>query len=76
MEDFENLVVKAKENDMEIMLDLVLNHTSTEHIWFQKALRGGDGKYKDYYIFKKNLKRGGRNLLIGSLNLAVLPGNM
>ncbi len=40
MEDFENLVVKAKENDMEIMLDLVLNHTSTEHIWFQKALRG------------------------------------
>ncbi len=53
MEDFENLVVKAKENDMEIMLDLVLNHTSTEHIWFQKALRGGDGKYKDYYIFKK-----------------------
>ena len=55
MEDFENLVVKAKENDMEIMLDLVLNHTSTEHIWFQKALRG-DGKYKDYYIFKKPKK--------------------
>ncbi|NMA86164.1 MAG: alpha,alpha-phosphotrehalase [Tissierellia bacterium] len=55
MEDFENLVVKAKENDMEIMLDLVLNHTSTEHIWFQKALRG-DEKYKDYYIFKKPKK--------------------
>ena len=52
MEDFENLVVKAKENNMEIMLDLVLNHSSTEHIWFQKALKG-DEKYKDYYIFKK-----------------------
>ena len=52
IEDFENLVKKAKENNIEIMLDLVLNHTSTEHIWFQKALRG-DEKYKNYYIFKK-----------------------
>lgn len=33
------------------MLDMVFNHTSTEHEWFQKAL-AGDKKYQDYYIFK------------------------
>jgi trehalose-6-phosphate hydrolase len=52
MEDFEQMVKKAKEYGIEIMLDLVLNHTSTEHKWFKKALNG-DEKYKDYYIFRK-----------------------
>ena len=51
MEDFKALVKEAKELDMGIMLDMVLNHTSTEHEWFQKALEG-DPKYMDYYIFK------------------------
>ncbi|MBM6615820.1 alpha,alpha-phosphotrehalase [Desemzia sp. RIT804] len=52
MADFEELVAKAKENDMGIMLDMVLNHTSTEHEWFQKAL-AGDKKYQDYYILRE-----------------------
>ena len=51
MADFEELVAKMKELDMEIMLDMVLNHTSTEHEWFQKAL-AGDQKYQDYYILR------------------------
>ncbi len=34
------------------MLDMVFNHTSTEHEWFKKALKG-DKKYKDFYIFKE-----------------------
>ena len=34
-----------------LMLDMVFNHTSTEHEWFKKAL-AGDKKYQDYYIFK------------------------
>lgn len=52
MEDFEELVRKAKEKGIEIMMDLVLNHTSTKHAWFQKAL-AGDSKYQDYYFFEK-----------------------
>lgn len=52
MSDFDELVSKAKENGMGIMLDMVLNHTSTEHEWFQKAL-AGDKKYQDYYILRE-----------------------
>lgn len=52
MEDFEELVEEAKKRGMYLMMDMVLNHTSTQHEWFQKALRG-DSKYRDYYIFKK-----------------------
>lgn len=52
MEDFEKLVYEAKNRDIDIMLDMVFNHTSTEHEWFKKALQGEE-KYKKYYIFKK-----------------------
>lgn len=52
MEDFEKLVCEAKKINIDIMLDMVFNHTSTEHEWFQKALLGEE-KYKNYYIFKK-----------------------
>lgn len=51
MEDLEDLIKKADENQIGIMLDMVLNHSSTEHQWFKKALKG-EAKYKDYYIFK------------------------
>ncbi|QEK12816.1 alpha,alpha-phosphotrehalase [Crassaminicella thermophila] len=52
MEDFEELVKEANKRDIYIMLDMVFNHTSTEHEWFKKAMNG-DEKYKNYYIFKK-----------------------
>ena len=52
MEDFEELVKVAEKNGIGIMLDLVFNHTSTEHKWFKKAL-AGDEEYKNYYIFKE-----------------------
>lgn len=51
MEDFEELVREAKNRGIDIMMDMVFNHTSTEHEWFQKAL-AGDPVYKDYYIWK------------------------
>ena len=51
MEDFEELVREADARGIGIMLDMVFNHTSTEHIWFQRALRG-EKEYQDYYIFK------------------------
>ena len=52
MSDFEELVEGATKRNIKIMLDMVFNHTSTNHIWFQKALQG-DPTYKDFYIFKK-----------------------
>lgn len=52
MKDFELLVKEADNRNIGIMLDMVFNHTSTEHIWFQNAL-DGDKKYQNYYIFKE-----------------------
>lgn len=52
MEDFEELIVVTKEYKLEVMLDMVLNHTSIEHEWFQKALKG-EKKYQDYYILRE-----------------------
>ena len=52
MEDFESLVKEAKNRNINIMLDMVFNHTSTEHKWFKSAING-DKKYKNFYIFKK-----------------------
>ena len=51
MEDLETLVQEADKRGIGLMLDMVFNHTSTAHAWFQKAL-AGDKKYQDYYIFK------------------------
>lgn len=53
MEDLEELIAKAKEKNIYLMLDMVFNHTSTEHEWFKKAL-AGDSYYKDFYFFREN----------------------
>ena len=52
MEDLETLVREADKRGIGLMLDMVFNHTSTAHAWFQKAL-AGDEKYQNYYIFKE-----------------------
>lgn len=52
MEDFEQLVKEANLRNIDIMLDMVFNHSSTEHEWFKKAL-DGNAYYKEFYIFKK-----------------------
>lgn len=51
MEDFEELVAKLKEINVGVMLDMVLNHCSTEHEWFQKAL-SGDEKYQKFFYLR------------------------
>lgn len=51
MEDFEELARQTEQRGIRLMLDMVFNHTSTEHIWFRKAL-AGDPVYQDYYIFR------------------------
>ncbi|MFT8316538.1 MAG: alpha,alpha-phosphotrehalase [Clostridium sp.] len=57
MKDLEELIKKAGEKNIKIMLDMVFNHTSTEHRWFKKALTG-EKKYMDYYIFKEPVNNG------------------
>ena len=52
MEDMEELIREADKRGMGLMLDMVFNHTSTDHEWFQKALTG-DEKYQNYYIFRE-----------------------
>lgn len=51
-DDFDRLVEEADKHGIGLMLDMVLNHTSTEHEWFQKAL-AGDEKYQDYYLLRE-----------------------
>lgn len=51
MKDMEELIGECDKREMGLMLDMVFNHTSTEHEWFQRAL-SGEKEYQDYYIFK------------------------
>lgn len=50
MEDLETLIQEGKKRNIGLMLDMVFNHTSTQHPWFQRAL-AGDKKYQDFYFF-------------------------
>ena len=52
MEDFDLLLSEAKARGISIIMDLVINHTSDEHEWFERA-KAGDEKYRDYYVIKK-----------------------
>lgn len=52
MEDLEEMIAVGEEYDIGFMFDLALNHSSTEHEWFQKAL-AGDERYQDYYILRE-----------------------
>ena len=52
MEDFETLVKEAHGKEIRVILDMVLNHTSTQHMWFQDSIRGRGSQYRDYYIWK------------------------
>ena len=53
MEEFDELLAEAKKRDMHIIMDLVINHCSDKHEWFQKALKDPDGEYADYFYFRK-----------------------
>ena len=51
MEDFEEMLREAHKRDIKIVMDIVVNHTSTENEWFKKS-EAGDPEYKDFYIWK------------------------
>ncbi|WP_105110526.1 glycoside hydrolase family 13 protein [Streptococcus suis] len=51
MEDMEELIAEGQKRNIKIVMDLVLNHTSDEHFWFQEALKGPENPYYDYYVW-------------------------
>lgn len=53
MEEFDELLAEAKKRDIHIIMDLVVNHCSDKHEWFQKALKDPTGPYADYFYFRK-----------------------
>ena len=52
MEDFDELLAEARKRDIRIIMDLVINHCSDKHEWFQKALKDPYGEYADYFFFR------------------------
>ena len=56
LEDMQNLIKEAKKRGIQIIMDLVLNHSSDEHPWFLEAKKGKDNPYHDYYVWKDGSK--------------------
>ncbi len=52
MADFDKLLEEAHNRDIKIIMDIVVNHTSTEHQWFQEAKKSKDNPFRDFYIWK------------------------
>ncbi len=52
MEDFDKLLGEVHKRGMHLIMDLVVNHTSDEHTWFQQALVDASSPYRDYYFFR------------------------
>lgn len=52
MEDFDRMLEEAHKRGIKIMMDLVVNHTSDEHRWFEEARKSKDNPYRDYYIWR------------------------
>lgn len=55
MEDFDELLKEAHQRNLKIIIDMVVNHTSDEHIWFKKS-KADISPYRDYYIWNKGKK--------------------
>ncbi len=53
MDDWENLLDGLHERDIRLIMDLVVNHTSDEHEWFQRSRRDPEGEYGDYYVWRE-----------------------
>lgn len=51
MADFMSLIKQAHQRHIRVVMDLVINHTSKQHYWFQSALKDSTSQYKDYYVW-------------------------
>lgn len=57
LEDFKQLLQEVHKRGMRLITDLVLNHTSDQHAWFQMARKGPDSQYRDYYVWSDTDKK-------------------
>ena len=57
MEDFDLLLEECHKRGLKVIMDMVLNHTSTEHPWFKAALSSPDSPYRDYYIIRPGRRK-------------------
>lgn len=62
MADFDRLLEECHKRDLKVIMDMVINHTSIEHPWFQSAMQSPDSPYRDYYIIRKGKREGDRLL--------------
>lgn len=53
MDDFDKLLQEAHQRGLRVIMDMVFNHTSTEHSWFKSALESKDSQYRDFYIWRE-----------------------
>lgn len=60
METFKKVLAGAHERGLKVFMDLVVNHTSTEHKWFKEACKSVDNPYHDYYIWRKGKGKDGK----------------
>lgn len=58
MDDFKNLLIEAHKRDIHIVIDLILNHTSSQHPWFKSASSDPVSPYRDYYVWSETSKGG------------------
>ena len=58
--DFDRLIAECDKRQIKVIMDLVVNHTSNQHPWFQEALRDPTSKYRDYYIFRSGKGKKGK----------------
>ncbi|MDT2401808.1 alpha-glucosidase [Enterococcus avium] len=58
MADMDRLIQEASQRKIKIIMDLVVNHTSDEHVWFQEALKGKDNPYHQFYVWRSPVDGG------------------
>lgn len=63
MEDFKKLIAEMHSRGIKLIMDLVANHTSNDHMWFKDALNNPQSPYRDYYFFRKGKRDSNGNLL-------------
>lgn len=71
LDDFDELVTQAKSRSIRVILDMVFNHTSTQHAWFHEALKK-ESPYRQFYIWRDG--EPGIPRTTGVLNSAAMPG--
>lgn len=66
IEDMKTLIKEAEARDIKTIMDLVVNHTSDEQIWFKEARKSKENKYRDFYVWRNKVNGGVPNELISN----------